>query len=142
MVGMRILVVDDSKMQRWALQKILEKAGYATMIAADGQTALDLTRRDAPDLILLDMILPRLDGTAVLGELKNDPKTTDIPVIALTGLSQKNESRLMESGAAGFYHKPESGIEEGTGSLLELIHTVLTEKRWSERQRQLANAAR
>jgi len=138
---MKILVVDDSKLQRWALQKILEKAGYATMIAADGEQALDLTRRDAPDLILLDMILPRMDGTAVLGALKNDPKSTQIPVIALTGLSQKNESRLMQSGAAGFYHKSESGIEEGTGSLLELIRTVLTERRWSERQRQLANAA-
>ena len=138
---MRILLVDDSKLQRWALQKILEKAGYGTMMAADGQQALDLTRSDAPDLILLDMILPRLDGTAVLGALKNDPKTTDIPVIALTGLSQKNESRLMQSGAAGFYHKSETGIEEGTGSLLELIRTVLTEKRWSERQKHLATAA-
>jgi len=125
---MRILLVDDSKLQRWALQKILEKAGYGTMMAADGQQALDLTRSDAPDLILLDMILPRLDGTAVLGALKNDPKTTHIPVIALTGLSQKNESRLMQSGAAGFYHKSEIGIEQGTASLLELIRTVLAEK--------------
>jgi len=124
---MRILLVDDSKLQRWALQKILEKAGYAALPAADGEQGLELARSSAPDLILLDMILPRMDGPTVLAALKKDAKTADIPVVALTSLSQKNETKLKSAGAAAFYQKSELGIEQGAESLIELVRAVLSE---------------
>lgn len=128
---MRILLVDDSKLQRSAFQKILEKAGYTIIQAADGEEGLELARTTIPDLILLDMILPLMDGRTVLAALKAIPETSDIPVVALTSLSQKNETKLRCAGAAAFYQKPESGIEHGAQSLIGLVRQVLAENRHS-----------
>ena len=129
---MRILLVDDSKLQLWALRKILTKAGYDITEAADGEQGLKQARTSAPDLILLDMILPRMDGLTVLATLKKDPQTADIPVIVLTSLSQKNEAMLKNAGAAAFYQKSELGIEQGAEALLELVREVLSESKRSK----------
>jgi CheY-like chemotaxis protein len=122
---MKILIVDDSKFQRRALQNILEKAGYDSLQAQDGKEALTLAREGLPDLILLDMMLPGLDGRAVLAALKNNPATSHIPVIILTGLSQKNEEKLRTAGAAAYLQKPELGLEQGASGLLQLVKQTL-----------------
>jgi len=124
---MKILLIDDSKLQRWAVQRILTGAGYGVTAAADGEEGLRMAQQGPHDLILLDMMLPKVDGPAVLASLKQDAKTAATPVIVMTGLSQKNESKLMEAGAAAFYQKSELGVETGTKSLLDLIHRVLRE---------------
>jgi len=98
----KILLVDDSKMQRIMVHRILAKAGHEVILAADGEEGLRVARDGLPDLILLDMMLPRLDGVGVLEALKKDPKMAHIPVIVMTGLSQRNEEKLKSAGAASF----------------------------------------
>jgi CheY-like chemotaxis protein len=102
---MRILLVDDSKPIRMANQKILERAGYEVITAVDGQQALVVARSEKPDLILLDLLLPGVGGIQVLRELKRDPGTANIPVVILSGLSQKNGKRLIAEGADEYLEK-------------------------------------
>ena len=124
---MNILLVDDSKLQRLAIQRVLTKGGHSVTVAADGEEGLRLARQTLPNLVLLDMILPRMDGIAVLEALKKDPATAHIPVVALTGLSQRNEEKLKGAGAAAFYQKSELGVEKGADALLAMVHRVLAE---------------
>jgi CheY-like chemotaxis protein len=84
---------------------MLRKAGYRVVIAVDGMEALSVARENHPDLILLDMMLPKLDGPSVLRALKADPVTAHIPVVVVTGLCQKNEEKLLRDGAAAFLEK-------------------------------------
>lgn len=121
---MNILLVDDSKLQRLAIQRVLTKAGHEVTLAADGEEGLRLARQTLPKLILLDMILPRMDGVAVLAALKNDPATAHIPVVVLTGLSQRNEEKLKSAGAAAFYQKSELGVEQGAEALVAIVHRI------------------
>jgi CheY-like chemotaxis protein len=102
---MRILLVDDSKPIRMANQKILERAGYEVITAVDGQQAIVVARSEKPDLILLDLLLPGVGGIQVLRELKRDPGTANIPVVILSGLSQKNGKRLIAEGADEYLEK-------------------------------------
>lgn len=121
---MKILLVDDSRLQRVLVQRILVKAGYEVILAADGEEGLESARQNSPDLILLDMMLPRLDGVGVLEALKKDLKMAHIPVIVMTGLSQRNEEKLKSAGAASFYQKSELGVEQGSDALLHLVGQV------------------
>jgi len=124
---MKILLVDDSKMQRTVVQRILAKAGHEVILAGDGEEGLQMVRSATPDLILLDMMLPRLDGVGVLEALKKDPSLAPIPVIVMTGLSQRNEEKLKSAGAASFYQKSELGVEKGADTLLHLVGRVYSE---------------
>jgi CheY-like chemotaxis protein len=81
--------------------------------------ALRVAQESRPDLILLDMLLPWLDGPSVLRALKADPATAQIPVIAVTSLSQKNEERLLRDGAAAFVEKEQLLTSPGP-----LLHTI------------------
>jgi CheY-like chemotaxis protein len=100
-----VLLVEDSKLMRIATQRVLTKAGYQVMVAVDGEEALVMAAESHPDVILLDMMLPRLSGPEVLHSLKQNTATAPIPVIVLTSLSQKNETKLRDDGAAGFVEK-------------------------------------
>jgi len=124
---MKILLVDDSKMQRIVVQRILAKAGHEVILAADGVEGLQTARQGLPDLILLDMMLPRLDGVGVLDALKKDSSMAHIPVIVMTGLSQRNEEKLKSAGAASFYQKSELGVDKGADALLQLVGQVYRE---------------
>ena len=100
-----VLLVEDSKMLRIHREHILQKAGYLVLTAVNGVEALILAYESHPDLILLDLMLPKLDGAAVLRTLKADPATARIPVVVVTALSGKNEKKLLEDGAAAFVEK-------------------------------------
>ena len=102
---MRILIVEDEKRIQDFLSRGLESAGYAVDVASDGNTAIELVHATEYDLIILDLMLPKLDGASVLRALKNDPQTAQIPVVVVTALSEKNEERLMLEGAAAFLEK-------------------------------------
>src|ERR1035441_1575632 len=91
---MTILVIEDSRFLRLALERMLVKAGYDVIAVGDGKDGLLRAQDVPPDIILLDMMLPTMEGTAVLSQLKQDPLTKSIPVIVLSGLSQKNEKKL------------------------------------------------
>jgi diguanylate cyclase len=100
-----VLLVEDSKLLRSHREHILQRAGYLVITAVDGVEALILAYEKHPDLILLDLMLPRLDGTSVLRALKADPITAPIPIVVVTALSEKNEQKLMDEGAAAFVEK-------------------------------------
>ena len=100
-----LLLVEDSKFQKIATERMLNRAGYLVLSAADGEEALTLAREAIPDLILLDMLLPKLGGLEVLHTLKTRPATSRIPVIVLSSLPQTNAESLIMDGAAGYFEK-------------------------------------
>jgi CheY-like chemotaxis protein len=81
----RILVADDDAALREGLHQVLALAGYSAVLAADGLVALERARADPPDLIILDHLMPGLDGLGVLRALQADPRLRQVPVILLTG---------------------------------------------------------
>jgi CheY-like chemotaxis protein len=121
----KILLVDDSKFLRLATERALTRAGYDVCAASDGEHALELARILHPDLILLDMLLPRMPGPEVLRALKKDPATADIAVVVLTGLSSKNAARLEQDGAYAFLEKSSLGLEKGCDALLVAVADIL-----------------
>ncbi|MGA9355472.1 MAG: response regulator [Terriglobales bacterium] len=118
-----VLLVEDSKISIVERRQCLNKAGYQVFVAVDGLEALSVARDNQPDLILLDMMLPKLDGPSVLRALKADASTAQIPVIVVTGLSRNNEERLLNDGAAAFVGKEQ--LQRGNGPLLYTIKKVL-----------------
>jgi CheY-like chemotaxis protein len=121
----KILLVDDSKFLRLATERALARAGYDVSSATDGEQALEMARDVRPDLILLDMLLPKLPGPEVLKALKKNPRTADIPVVVFTGLSHKNAPRLQHDGAFGYLEKSELGLEKGCESLLAAVAGII-----------------
>jgi two-component system, OmpR family, phosphate regulon response regulator PhoB len=121
----KILLVDDSKFLRLATERALARAGYEVSTAMDGANALEIAREKKPDLILLDMLLPKMTGPDVLKALKNDPATARIAVVAFTGLSQKNAVRLEQDGAFAFLEKAELGLDKGSEALLVALARIV-----------------
>jgi CheY-like chemotaxis protein len=93
--------------------------------AADGEEALRVAREKLPDLILLDMLLPKMSGPEVLLALKKDSLTKAIPVVVISGLSQKNAERLQADGAAGFLEKSGLELDKGSDILLEEVRQIV-----------------
>jgi CheY-like chemotaxis protein len=122
---MKILLIEDSRFLRAAIERLLVKAGHEVIGIADGREALPAARSSRPALVLLDMMLPGLDGTCVLKELKQDSLTSHIPIIVMTGLSQKNEAKLRKAGAAGFIEKSSLDLEKNPDGLVQAIASVL-----------------
>ncbi len=121
----KILLVEDSKFLRLATERALARAGYDMVSAADGPEALELARQQRPDLILLDMMLPKMTGPDVLKALKKDPVTKEIAVVAFTGLSQKNAVRLQQDGAFAFLDKAELSLDKGSETLLSAVAGIV-----------------
>jgi CheY-like chemotaxis protein len=103
--NVRILLVEDSKPIRRENERALLEAGYEVVRAVDGESALRFARDLKPDLILLDMILPKMSGPEVLRHLKSEPVTAEIPVVVLSSLSEKNRQKLVEEGAEEYLEK-------------------------------------
>ena len=122
---MNILLIEDSRFLRAAIEKSLVRAGHEVTSIADGREALATVRRSRPALILLDMMLPGLEGTCVLKELKQDASTSHIPVVVLSGLSQKNEARLKKAGAAAYIEKSSLALEKNPDALAQAVASVL-----------------
>jgi CheY-like chemotaxis protein len=125
----KILLVEDSKFVRLTVERALARAGYEVSSAADGEEALHMAREKVPDLILLDMLLPKVSGPDVLAALKKDALTQAIPVVVITGLSRKNAERLQGDGAAGFLEKSELALDTGPEKLLAALKEILEKLR-------------
>ncbi len=103
----RILVVEDNEMNRDMLTRRLERRGYEVAVAVDGGQGLALARSEAPDLILMDMSLPVLDGWEATRQLKAAPETRAIPIIALTAHALATDrAKAEEVGCDGYLAKP------------------------------------
>jgi CheY-like chemotaxis protein len=121
----KILLVEDSKFLRAATERALTRAGYEVSCAADGEEASRMAREKLPDLILLDMLLPKVSGPDVLIALKKDPLTKAIPVVVMTGMSQKNAGRLQQDGASGFLEKSALELDKGSAKLLAAVREIV-----------------
>jgi two-component system, cell cycle response regulator DivK len=103
----RILLVEDNEMNRDMLSRRLERKGHQVVIAIDGQQALDIAAAEKPDLILMDMSLPVIDGWEATRRLKGDAQSKTIPIIALTAHAMaEDEKRARESGCDDYDTKP------------------------------------
>lgn len=103
----RILVVDDHPLITQSVCDALEVEGYAPRPAFNGQQALEEVEREAPDLMILDVMMPLLDGLGVLKAVRSDPATREIPVIMLTALDTDKEMlKAMNLGATMYVTKP------------------------------------
>ena len=128
----KVLLVEDSKFLRIANERALARAGYDVSTAADGEEALRIATDTLPDIILLDMLLPKLSGPEVLQALKNNPATMAIPVIVVSSLSQKNEEKLKEAGAVEYFEKANLDLEKHPDRLAAAVETVLRQVREQE----------
>jgi CheY-like chemotaxis protein len=126
----KILLVEDSKFLRLATERALTRAGYDMSSAVDGEQALLVAREKLPDLILLDMLLPKMSGPDVLKALKIDPLTNPIPVVVMTGMSQKNAARLQQDGACGFLEKSALELDKGSDKLLAALEEIFRNLGW------------
>lgn len=103
----RVLVCDDEPYIVESVSYVVRKAGFQALAAEDGETALNLARRERPDLIFLDIMMPGLSGDEVCRRLKSDPATRAIHIVILTARGQEeDERRAMEMGADEFMTKP------------------------------------
>ncbi|HHK67052.1 two-component system response regulator [Candidatus Acetothermia bacterium] len=102
-----ILIVDDDHRGLKLTSDLLQASGYATITAADGEQGVKLAKERTPDLVLMDIKLPRLNGVAAMRALKTDPKTKGIPIIAVTAYAMRgDEERLLQQGFDDFLAKP------------------------------------
>ena len=121
----KVLLVEDSKFLRMATERALSNAGYLVSTASDGEEALQVANDKLPDIILLDMMLPKISGPNVLKALKENPATMHIPVIVFTSLSQKNEEKLLSEGAAAYFEKSALALDQNSSRLTDTVETVL-----------------
>lgn len=102
----KILYVEDEAFLGKTMATMLEKAGYSVTVAPDGEEGLNAVKREKTDLVLLDLLLPKIDGFEVLRRIKEDPLTKDIPVIVLSNLGAKeDEERTKKLGARAHFVK-------------------------------------
>jgi putative two-component system response regulator len=124
----RILIVDDEPANRGLVRRVLEPQGYQVIEAGDGVEALALIAQSLPDLILLDLNMPKLGGHAVVESVKRDPRSRLIPVVMLTSQDQFSEKmRAMESGVDDYLIKPFNTVE-----LVTRVRSLINLKRFTD----------
>ena len=107
MTGERILVVEDNEKNMKLFRDVLVATGYRTLEATTGNEAVDMTSEHTPDLVLMDIQLPDLDGVQALHRLRADARTASIPIVALTAQAmQGDRERFLEAGFDGYMSKP------------------------------------
>jgi CheY-like chemotaxis protein len=127
-----ILIIDDNLHLQIAFRKTLTTAGYRVYLASDGEEGLRVASTQTPDVIVLDMLLPKLGGVDVLRNLKQDHATLEIPVIALSSLPRCNEAKIIREGAVSYLEKQRL---EDSSVLLQAIDHALLLPRHNEFQR-------
>jgi CheY-like chemotaxis protein len=124
-----VLVVDDNQQNLELLQAYLEDIDCETIPAHDGPEALEIISNSPPDLILLDVMMPKMSGFEVCKRIKNDPKTSDIPVIMVTALNEFGDiERGIDSGTDDFLSKPINKLELVTRVKIMLKLKHITDK--------------
>ena len=119
----RIVVADDDRMFRKVAETTLRRLGYDVATASDGEEALQLIRSERPDMIILDLIMPKLQGFDVLTILKQDALTSAIPVIVLSSLTQEQDKQeALDLGAVAYFNKTTFSMSE----LVKQVENTLT----------------
>ncbi len=121
-MGKKIVLADDEKFIAIAYKDGLSRAGYSVIVAQDGQEALEKIQAEKPDLILLDLIMPKMTGFEVLKAVKSDPALQSIPVIILSNLSQATDKdEAIKNGATDFLVKSDLSLQE----IIDYIKPIL-----------------
>jgi CheY-like chemotaxis protein len=103
----RVLVIDDEPDVRWLIRMSLERAGHEVIDAEDGLRGIALAMKQRPEIIVLDLMMPVMDGYGVLAELAKDPRTASVPVVVLSARAIPDEAeRAVGAGARRFLEKP------------------------------------
>jgi two-component system cell cycle response regulator len=119
-----VLVAEDNAVNRELIRELLELRGYTVLEACDGQEALGIIERAQPDLLLLDIGMPVLDGFAVVRRIRESPRIARLPIVAVTAYAmQGDRERILNSGFDGYLSKP---IDPS--SLTEELHRLLTKQ--------------
>jgi len=109
----KILVAEDDKLISNSLCEALKTNGYEPTPAYDGEQAVAMAKENKPDLLLLDIMMPKLDGISVLWELKSNPETAKVPVIVLTNIGDvETISKIIEAGAVDYLLKSDQSMDE------------------------------
>ena len=117
----RILIVDDSPSQLVGLKRIIEKMGHQVITADDGAAGVEVAKREVPDLILMDVVMPNLNGFQATRTIAKDTKTSHIPIVLVTTKDQETDRVWgMRQGAKAYLTKP---VNEG--ELVEMIQNLL-----------------
>ena len=118
----KILFIEDETALQRTLSAVMEQAGHIVANAYDGEKGLELAQEAVPDLILLDLILPKMDGFSVLEKLKGDEKTKDIPVIVLTNLESVDDvEKVIGLGATTYLVKANYDLDDIVGKINEVL---------------------
>lgn len=105
-MGSRILVTEDDPQNLYLVKFLLESSGHEVLVATDGEEAVSVARAERPDLVLMDMLLPRMDGYEATRILKSDPAPA-MPIVALTAYSMKGDREaILRAGCDGYISKP------------------------------------
>ena len=103
----RLLIVDDNEQNRDLLSRRFQRRGFDVLLANDGRAGVDMARAEKPDLILMDMNMPQLDGWEATRQLKAEPDVASVPVIGLTAHALEGDrERALEAGCADYHTKP------------------------------------
>ncbi|HWU76249.1 MAG TPA: response regulator [Rhodanobacter sp.] len=121
--NMRVLVVDDSSTIRAVLGKMLSQDGHVVLKAADGETAIEMACTELPDLIFLDIVMPGMNGFAVLRALRREELTHDIPIVMISGNLQATEQFYVQRFGADDFMKKPFGRSEVFARIQHLTHT-------------------
>ncbi|MFZ5982441.1 MAG: response regulator [Patescibacteria group bacterium] len=118
----KILIVEDESTLQRALSEFLTLEGFEVMNALDGESGVELAKKNQPDIILLDIILPKKDGYEVIDDLRGDEKTKNIPIILLTNLeTSENVNRAFEKGITTYLVKSDYKLEEVVNKIKETL---------------------
>jgi CheY-like chemotaxis protein len=107
------------------IEKTLLRAGYNVVSVCDGEEALRVAAETSPDLVLLDMLLPKLSGEEVLRSLRSTPPTASIPIVVLSSLPQSNEHKLKRDGATAYFDKSTLGLRDHSDSVIHIVNNML-----------------
>jgi two-component system cell cycle response regulator DivK len=120
----KILIVEDNEMNRDMLARRLSRRGYEVLVAVDGREGMEKTRAERPDLVLMDMNLPEVDGWEATRQLKADADTADIPIVALTAHAMSDDrQKSLDAGCDDYDSKPVDLVR-----LLRKMETLLNEQ--------------
>jgi chemosensory pili system protein ChpA (sensor histidine kinase/response regulator) len=121
-----ILIAEDDPLISKSLSEALEGAGHASVVVTDGEAALQSIQEKTPDLLLLDISMPKLDGVGVAWEIRKNPKTASLPIIMLTNNADSgNVSKLIEVGVTDYLLKSEQSMDDILRKVDEVLHRTV-----------------